>query len=645
MTELPTPYSIAIGALISLCSDPKSPLVHYSCKEEEKGEHDCRPRSDAEWSLRLISLLHHIVLNEDLGYVILTPGELDSAEHNKLYPAKENVEGDVDELGKQRKAGLLESFLIKELDVDNVLQEFSFSSINSSVTIASFDRKKNCRPDGSVNFRIETPSTLLDRIDGAFYGTRWTERDKRSPPSQELLTLLHASSTSVEDLMNLLDSWHALLGGLQIGYAWGEGNLESTITSSTMMSSLDGGSTFGIFLRKLCIGMEEIPFEALGRLWNALRNFITEEITSSLWKRRQGGREDVATNADGDEKDYCDETSVSWTSSCDWLLSSPQIERNVRNTCRDHNLNLLLPSSPSRISHQCSFHPDSNCLSYNLLETHPECPSVHFLLFKSFLANGYRTQALESFHRYFDYAMIHERKERVERVLMMQASTAASVGLDGGAGIATTSGISGAMVNRIGSITGGMMGGLISVGQQQQQRVGGGGGNKLLKESNVMQYAATLLSQTYHRFGYVRLSLQATNEAIRVAQQNGDVDCVCFGNAWMAFVSSTLGGYGDEHSGARVSIHNLELKAIVRPPTLHFLSPCNLAVLLSMAVFCLWPLLLLRQGGVNSSSVSSSGVRTWAVCFNGTCFVRIGTEACISTSFRKKWRRLQQLCS
>lgn len=556
MTELPTPYSIAIGALILLCSDPKSPLVHYSRqeqKEEEKGEHDCRPRSDAEWSLRLISLLHHIVLNEDLGYVIL-PGE-ESAEHNELYPVKENDEENlfpdamfVEELGKQRKAGLLESFLIKELDGDNVLHEFSFSSINSSVKMcASFDRKNNSRPDGSLNFRIETPSTLLDRIDGAFYGTRWTKRDKRSPPSQELLTLLHVSSTSVDDLINLLDSWHALLGGLQIGYAWGEGNLESTITSSTMMSSLDGGSTFGVFLRKLCIGMEEIPFEALGRLWNVLRNFITEENSSSLWTRRQGGREYVDTN-----------NVQIGVKSCDWLLSSPQIERNVRNTCRDQNLNVLLkPSSSSRISHRCAFHSDSNCLSYNLLETHPECPSVHFLLFKSFLANGYRTQALESFHRYFDYAMIHERKERVERVLMMQASTAASIRLDGG-GIAATSGINGAMVNRIGSITGGMMGGLISVGQQQQQRVGGG--NNLRKESNVMQYAATLLSQTCHRFGYVRLSLQATNEAIRVAQQNGDVDCVCFGNAWMAFVSSMLGGYGGEHSGARVSIHSLELR-------------------------------------------------------------------------------------
>lgn len=550
MTELPTLYSIAVGALISLCSDPKSPLVHYSCqeqKEKEKGEHDCRPRSDAEWSLRLISLLHHIVLNEDLGYVILTPGELDSAEHN------ENDEGDlfsdalfVEELGKQRKAGLLESFLIKELDGDNVLHEFSCSSINSSVTMcASFDRNNNSRPDGSVNFRIETPSTLLDRIDGAFYGTRWTERDKRSPPSQELLTLLHASSTSVDDLINLLDSWHALLGGLQIG--WGEGNLESTITSSTMMSSLDGGSTFGVFLRKLCIGMEEMPFESLGRLWNALRNFITVEIASSLWTRRQGGREYFDTNnvQIGVKNDYCDETSVRWTSSCDLLLSSPQIERNVRNICRDQNFNLLLkPSLPSQFSHRCSFHSDSNCLSYNLLETHPECPSVHFFLFKSFLAKGYRTQALESFHRYFDYAMIHERKERVERVLMMQAS-AASIGLDAGCR---------------GTITGGMMGGFISVGQQQQQRVGGGGGNKLRKESNVMQYAATLLSQTCHRFGYARLSLQAINEAIRVAQQNGDVDCVCFGNAWMAFVCSTLGGYGDEHSGARVSIHIWNLR-------------------------------------------------------------------------------------
>ena len=66
-----------------------------------------------------------------------------------------------------------------------------------------------------------------------------------------------------------------------------------------------------------------------------------------------------------------------------------------------------------------------------------------------------------------------------------------------------------------------------------------------------MQYAAILLAQTYHRFGYAQLSLQATDEAIRVAQQSGDVECVSFANSWAAFVSSTLGGYGDGGGGAR----------------------------------------------------------------------------------------------
>ena len=48
-------------------------------------------------------------------------------------------------------------------------------------------------------------------------------------------------------------------------------------------------------------------------------------------------------------------------------------------------------------------------------------------------------------------------------------------------------------------------------------------------------------------------SLQATEEAIRVAQQSGDAECVCFANIWLALVSSSLGsilcGVGKSRGG------------------------------------------------------------------------------------------------
>ncbi|KAL3806788.1 hypothetical protein ACHAXA_000801 [Cyclostephanos tholiformis] len=373
--------------------------------------------------------------------------------------------------------------------------------------------------------------------------------------------------------MNLLDSWHALLGGTYVGR-----------DGRTSAIAVDGESSFGVYLRRLCLGMEEIPFEALGRLWDALRGFIVEE-TSYLtlsgrrrWQRSRQGVDDGMTLRDEanceNEVYYHRGTS----SSCDWLPSTPQIERIVRNACLDRDFDTLMSgerpwfrrsiplpssSSSSAITHHRHRPPRRHGAErrrlYDLLETHPECPSIHFLLFLSSLASGYRTKALESLHRYFDYAMIHERKERAERALMMQACAAAGSEGGGGGAVVPTTGIMGTLASGMGGITGGMTGGIMQQQQQQQQiRAGGGAGSninqmagKISKESNVMQYAAILLAQTYYRFGYARLSLQATEEAIRIAQQSGDVECVCFANAWMAFVSSTVGGYSDGGRHAR----------------------------------------------------------------------------------------------
>lgn len=199
-----------------------------------------------------------------------------------------------------------------------------------------------------------------------------------------------------------------------------------------------------------------------------------------------------------------------------------------------------------------------------LQQTHPECPSISFFLFLSSLAKGERSQALESLHRYFDYAMIHERKERAERAVMLQLSggggaSSSSTGGGGGGGANNnsdaaamrTSGIGGitTMASGMGGITGGMTGGVMN-GVLANHAPGGGRGNnnnitssdaKIYKESNVMEYAAVLLAQMHYRFGFSRLSLQATEEAVRVAQQSGDDECVSFANGWLALTSSSIG--------------------------------------------------------------------------------------------------------
>ena len=58
-----------------------------------------------------------------------------------------------------------------------------------------------------------------------------------------------------------------------------------------------------------------------------------------------------------------------------------------------------------------------------------------------------------------------------------------------------------------------------------------------------------LQTQTYHQFRYVRLALQATKEAMLVAQQCGDEEYVSFANGWLALVSSLVGCAGGGGGG------------------------------------------------------------------------------------------------
>ena len=629
MADLPTPHSIAVGALLSLYSDPNSPLIDWSesssnfTTEEEEEDHVGRPRSTA-WTLRLLQLIQQLVLREDEGIIILPSSDVffdtvatisssSSSSSSRVHPIHIIEDSGCDNndnnnVNKKKKQGAIPQFIDSDDEHGGLLDDVLFDMFpyggrnfqsqevdNQSCSPSDFLPVSSSRSDGnaslfvgqemyldhnherSLNFCMEPLSTLLDRIDDVFIhsassgaavpSNRLNERKRsrsesgqrrrRTPPSQALLERLQVASASVDDLMNLLDEWHAMLEGTP---------LPSSASSTTI--AMDGESMFGIYLRKLCLGMEEIPFEALSRLWDALRKFVEVEVFLRQGTN-DGHRDHFCINYDQDVRN-------SILPVYDWLPSSPQIERVARNTCLDPNLDSLLVKSPRPRSGPIPSRFGGQRL-YNLLETHPECPSVHFLMYLSSLANGYRSQALECLHRYFDYAMIHERKERAERTLMLQAYAVEG----GGAALTTSGGIMGTIASGMGGITGGMTGGIINgrlmhggPAAGQQPRLGatagpGGGGQaptvKIFKESNVMQYAAILLAQTYYRFGYTRLSLQATEEAIRVAQQSGDEECVCFANAWSAVINSSVGGDGgvdvngdggsDERRSCRTSVH------------------------------------------------------------------------------------------
>lgn len=108
-----------------------------------------------------------------------------------------------------------------------------------------------------------------------------------------------------------------------------------------------------------------------------------------------------------------------------------------------------------------------------ILACDPELPLAHFLRFLNCLRHGERVGALDSLHQYFDYAMIKERKE----ASLVDQSTLAG--------------------------------------------------------KNIFQYAAILLAALHSSFGDANLSLKATEEAVRVAQQSGDPACVAYAIGWL----------------------------------------------------------------------------------------------------------------
>jgi hypothetical protein len=215
------------------------------------------------------------------------------------------------------------------------------------------------------------------------------------------------------------------------------------------------------------------------------------------------------------------------------------VERIVKQTCWNVDLNRILSDDKS-----CS-HPhdntttnnDNKCSQINLLDTHPETPSLHFLLYHTSLLQKEQCATLESLHRYFDYKMIHERKERVERSL---------------AGVTTQS--APLNTNTTGMITTSLT--------LEQRRTHPNNTTKIYKESNSMPYAAILLAFTHYRFHHTSLAIQATHEAIRIAQQSNETECVVFARAWLAYLT------GESMRTCRDSAMHLGMKSLMEDVSL-----------------------------------------------------------------------------
>ncbi len=193
-------------------------------------------------------------------------------------------------------------------------------------------------------------------------------------------------------------------------------------------SHLERESVFGVFLRKLLLDCNGLGFEGLASLLDDIKAYVAHAET------------------DADE-----------------MMPVPTGSREAQQYLQRRVLDL--DQNVGRRTYE-----DTEAEVERLLRRHPELPRGQFLCYLNSTRHGEFTGALDSLHRYFDYAI---------------------------------------------------------------RRGGPNATGKTSTSRNIVQYAALNLAALHFRLGHTALAFAAINETVRVAQQNSDHLCVAFALAWL----------------------------------------------------------------------------------------------------------------
>ena len=263
--------------------------------------------------------------------------------------------------------------------------------------------------------------------------------------SNKLRHIIQSSCNSIDVLINLFDCFQIALG------------------RSNQPTTIDPNSLIGIYIRKYCLGFEELPFERIGDLWNSLCDYVYGS--------------ELDNNDDLFESSFCS----AYQDEEDLIQDQYNIEKDTNTP--------FFPKSNS----------ETSMADYNDYLTN--------------LSNKERTGAIDSLHKYFDYAMIREQKTSPNAE------------------------------------------------------------NHKLR----MPFVSILLADLHYNFGESSFSIQATEEAIRVAHQSNDKECVAYALAWLHFNNISKNGLGLE------GFHSEELLRKCAERSLDY----NLVALYASAIFSL----------------------------------------------------------
>jgi tetratricopeptide (TPR) repeat protein len=185
--------------------------------------------------------------------------------------------------------------------------------------------------------------------------TQFLNQIENASATEMLIESLLAASSSIDGLVDLMMSIQAV--------------------------ETDG--ELGTFVRKVCLGFDQLSFETMAHLWEALQSQIENHMNG--------------------ERDS--------SSSESWPLSPLQKQELLRLKCLTLD-EAVWNQSPDEVQIQVEA----------LLEQEHEIPAAHFLKFLNNIQRGNKTGALDALHQYFDYAMIAERKDMKRQVVLHYAT-------------------------------------------------------------------------------------------------------------------------------------------------------------------------------------------------------------------------------
>ncbi|GMH88204.1 hypothetical protein TrVE_jg13270 [Triparma verrucosa] len=242
-------------------------------------------------------------------------------------------------------------------------------------------------------------------------------------------------------------------------------------------SGLDPKSTYGVYVRKICLGFDKLPFETVCKLYSACQAYAkayeaaqSRSAAASSKSRKSSKSSDIFARLNSkisgedieEEEEEEEETGLGSSSQTPPTLAAVGISP-LLSMCSPSSISEMVRQRALKIEASIGrvhFHETEAAIT-NLLNYHPEQALSHYLRYLNCLHHREFPGALDSLHRYFDYAMVEKWGK------------------------------------------------------------------------DFVQYAIINLAALHHNFGHRGLSLLATDEAVRVAQQNGDGACVAYALAWL----------------------------------------------------------------------------------------------------------------